>query len=422
MKPLRVLYLIHTLGQGGAQRQLVTLVNALDRELVSPEVAYYFGLDLFRPDLEKSATPVHVLGRRGARDLRVALRLAALVRRARYDLIHAYLDTPGILARIASPGPHAPPVVLSERSVDLGRLARRMVLEHLLQKRAAAIIANAHAVKRHVERTLPAWRGRVHLVPNGVAWSEPSEEMVREAAAFRLRHTRGGRDVLLGAVGRLSDEKNPHLLLDALEILPSDALARLAVVWVGAMRDRALLESVCNRVETLGMSDAVRFVPETRAVRAVYLAIDGLILTSRWEGCPNSVLEALADARPVLSTDVGDAGLFVKTGRTGWLVPEGDAGALASAIAEFLSSSRERLAGMGSAGSELVRREYSAERLVERTMDVYRRVLGGRRASWSRPESRAGSPNGTSRHTALLCSSGCSVPEPVLEPSRPVGL
>jgi glycosyltransferase involved in cell wall biosynthesis len=377
VKPLRVLYLIHTLGQGGAQRQLVTLINALDRGLVSPEVAYYFGLDLLRPDLERSGTPVHVLGRRGARDPRVALRLARLVRRGRYDLIHTYLDTPGILARVVSLGPHSPPVVLSERSVDLGRVRRRMVLERLLERRAAAIIANANAVKRHVEQTLPVWKGRVHLVPNGVAWSKPSEEIVRQAAAFRQRHATEGRDVLLGAVGRLSAEKNPHLLLDALEILPPDALARLAVVWVGAARDRSLLESVRNRVKALGMSDGVQFVPETHTVRAVYLAIDALVLTSKWEGCPNAVLEALADARPVLSTNVGDAGRIVETGATGWLVPEGDVGALASAIASLLGSPRERLIEMGATGASLVRREYSAERLVQRTMDVYRCVLGG---------------------------------------------
>jgi len=146
VRPVRVLYLIDSLGPGGAQRQLVTLVRSLDQTLVAPEVAVYHPLSHFRPELDAAGVPVHLLDGSGGRDPRVITGLARLLARERYDIVHSYLRTPGTLARLAALFSRGTRIVVSERNIDLGHSRGRVVIERLLCRRADAMIANADAI------------------------------------------------------------------------------------------------------------------------------------------------------------------------------------------------------------------------------------------------------------------------------------
>jgi len=304
----------------------------------------------------------------------VLLWLSRLVARGGYDIVHSYLRTPGTLARLAVPSSSTTRVVVSERNVDLGHSRLRLSIERLLSKRADAMITNAEAIAREVTRLVSAWAGRVHVVPNGMDWTEPTEADRAAAGEFRQRHI-GGADRLIAAAGRIELQKAPDLLLDALERLPGDLLARLRVVWVGPRIDAGLAASVESRLSGSALSGRVGFVGETRDMRSVYLGSDAVVMCSRWEGLPNVVLEAMAHGRPVVATDVGDTATLVNGGPGKWLVPSNDPVALAAALGEFVATSSEELAVMGRAGSEFVLDNYSTSKLAERTMKVYQEVL-----------------------------------------------
>ena len=385
MTPLRVLYLIDSLGPGGAQKQLVTLVRSLDRTLVAPEVAVYHPLDHFRPELDDAEVPVHLLRGSGGRDPRVLIGLARLLARERYDIVHSYLRTPGTLARLAAPFSGGTRVVVSERNVGLGHSGVRLALERLLCRRADAMIVNAAAIAHEVERLVPAWSGRVHVVPNGVQWSEPTEAERAAGDEFRARHV-GDADVLLGVIGRVERQKAPDLLMDALELVPDPLLRRLRIVWVGPRIDAELADSVESRLVGSALDGRVEFIGETRDTRGVYLGLDGVLLCSRWEGLPNVVLEALAHGRPVVATDVGDTGKLLPDGSWGWLVPPDDAQSFAEALCRLVATPRDELDAMGRRGAEFVLENYSTSRLAERTVEVYRGVMGQGRAVRQPPE------------------------------------
>lgn len=380
MKPLRVLYLIDSLGPGGAQRQLVTLVLSLDRALVAPEVAVYHPMSRFRPELDAAGVRVHVLEGSGGRDPRVLFALRRLLKRERFDIVHSYLRTPGTLARLAAPSSRGTAVVVSERNVDLAHSRARVAVERFLSSRADAMIVNAHAIAREVERLVPSWSGRTHVVPNGVDWAEPTEAERIAGGEFRARHV-GDADLLLGVVARVEPQKAPDLLMDALELVPEPDIRRLRIVWVGPRIDDGLADTVDARLAGSSFAGRVEFAGATKDTREVYLGIDGLILCSRWEGLPNVVLEALAHARPVVATDVGDTATLVGDGARGWLVPPDDARSLAGALVEFVRTKPAELAAMGRLGAEFVSQNYSTSRLVEGTLDVYREVLGRDRLS-----------------------------------------
>jgi glycosyltransferase involved in cell wall biosynthesis len=249
-----------------------------------------------------------------------------------------------------------------------------MILERPLVGRTQAVIANAKAIRRHVERVLPGLRGRVYVVPNGLDWSPPTPDDVRAAEVVRAAHLKSER-LLLGVGGRIQPQKDPHVLLDALSALPEDTLNQLSIVWVGHGVDTALTASVTERIRLGPLAGRVSLLPPTRHIRSVYLAIDALVLPSRWEGFPNVLLEALADARPAIATDVGDVRSMIEPGVSGWIVPPGDAPALARAIESLVQTPRDRRVQIGDAASAHVREEFSVSNLVEKTMEVYRLVL-----------------------------------------------
>jgi glycosyltransferase involved in cell wall biosynthesis len=374
VKRLRVLYLIDSLGPGGAQRQLVTLVRALDRSLVEPEVAVYHEMDHFRPELVSAGVPVHLLMGVSGRDPMVLLGLSQLITRGGYDIVHSYLRTPGTLARLATLRSRSVRVVVSERNVGLGDSRLRLMLERLLEGRADAMIANAHAISQEVERLVPAWSGRVHVVPNGIEWTEPSADERAAGEEFRKKHA-AGAEVLLGALGRLERQKAPEVLVEALALLPGEAVEKLRVVWVGRRIDDELARRVEARVAGTPLSDRFTLLPATRETRTFYLGVDAVVMPSRWEGMPNVILESLAHGTPVISSDVGDAALLMGESPAGWLVPREDPPALAAAIEKLLGTSDSDLAAMGARGAVHVHREFSAARLAERTMAVYEKVM-----------------------------------------------
>ena len=371
---MKVLHLVDSLASGGAQRQLATLLSALADSGLDLSVAIYHPLYHFRPEVEDSGARLIELRGRGGRDPRVLAGLARLLSRTDYDLVHSWLRTPGILARMAAMVAGGPPVVVSERNTDLGASWWSVPIERVLARRAAAMIANADAVAEHVERLVPAWSGRIDVVHNGVSERAPSEEDADAVAAFRRHHAQE-RGMLLGVVARVQKQKAPLLLLKALAGLEDDLLSRVRVIWVGEEIDTSLAADTRRAANTHRLAGRFEFLPSTRDVSQVYAAIDALVLPSLWEGFPNVVLEAMANGRPVVATDVGDTRKLVRSGVTGWLVPPGDVAALSRALGDLLSSSPRARMQMGEEARRFVVSEYSAARLAERTMEVYRRVL-----------------------------------------------
>ena len=339
-------------------------------------VAVYHPFWHFRPELDHANIPVYLLGNRGAKDPKVVLRLIQLVRKHRFDLIHSLLRTPGLLARGVSILDSKIKVVISERNTSMDHSWFMLQLERLMAGIGDAMIANAEAIRSKVTDLIPRWQGRIHVVPNGIACSDVTEEIICQAEAFRSRYISDNGQKLIGIVASLDPQKDPNLLLDALEMLPDETLSRFRAVWVGGSIDHDLKAHVHRRLESGRLKDTFYFLPPTKQIRVVYHAIDALVLPSRWEGFPNVVLEALAEGKPVVGTDVGDVRKLIVYGKSGWIVPPEDAVKLSAAINEMVGKDKEQLVNMGKYGADYVRKFYSSERLVRETLDVYASVFG----------------------------------------------
>lgn len=373
-EPLRVCHVITGLAQGGAEAMLAKLCETHDRARASFTVVSLqdgplaarireAGVPLFVGDLSPSRLPTP-----GA-----ALRLRAMIRKARPQLLQGWMYHGNVAATLL--GPRAVPVVWNVRQT-LYRLADERPLTRatirasaVLSRRPAAIVYNS-AVSAAQHEGIGFDRSRRQVIPNGfdLARFAPSEG-VRQALRAELGLPEGA--LLVGHVARMHPMKDhATLLAAAARVLAARPEVHLALVGAGVTREAlgpaAVAPALDGRLHLLGARERMELVTP---------AFDLVCLTSAWgEGFPNVLGEALACGVPCVTTDVGDSATVV--GEAGRVVPPRDPGALADAMLELLGDAalRRRLGALGRAG---VVERFAMPAVAERYLDLYHAVAHG---------------------------------------------
>lgn len=218
-------------------------------------------------------------------------------------------------------------------------------------------------------------------------WKEPGRSF-RDELGLRAD------DILVGIVGRLTEVKNHELFLRAARLFKDNyddesAKARVRFIVVG---DGALRKVLEEQAVSLGLAEDVIFTGSRRDLEKVYPALDMVALTSRNEGTPLTLIEAMANARPVISTAVG--GVVDLLGecvpqqptesfavcRRGISVPPEDASAFAAGLAKLVSDATLRRE-TGERGLQFVAGSYSKERLIKDIESLYTDLLKGKSLS-----------------------------------------
>lgn len=368
---VRLLYVAGNFVTGGAERHLLEMWRRIDRERFDVSIAVLKREGAFAPLAEATGLPIRDLGvgRRvyDASGLRGLLRLVSLVREFRPDVIHGYLFGPNLFAALAGRLCGVPVVCVAKRNVDAFESPRQVAVQRLAHRLATHVTAVSREVAASsVALGVPA--ARVTVIENGVDVAR-FDGVTRRDALPGLESVPAGVP-LIGSVGCLAPRKDYGTLLAALARLSGRHDFRCAIAGDGP--DRAALEA---RAAELGVADRVAFLGERSDVDRLLPAFDLFTLSSREEGIPNALLEAMAAARPCVATRVGGNAEVLDDGRTGWLVPAQDPEALAAALAEALERPDEA-ARRGAAARAAMLSERSIEAMVRRHEAFYLRALG----------------------------------------------
>ena len=210
-------------------------------------------------------------------------------------------------------------------------------------------------------------QGQIKVVPLGLDLSVFADHASRRE---RFREELGIDDetVLVGIVGRLTEIKNHRMFLNSIARLKGQTRMRFVVIGDGSLR-----ENLEQQARSLGLQSDVIFTGGRRDPEYFYPALDIVALTSLNEGTPLTLIEAMANARPVVATSVGGVVDLLADGR-GICVPSGDEEAFASALKE-LAADRQLQKDLGARGLEFVERVYRKERLVEDIKRLYGELL-----------------------------------------------
>jgi len=226
-----------------------------------------------------------------------------------------------------------------------------------------ALLENSDFLRPHSQRC--------EVVPLGIPLDWTRDRRPRLARVAEIRRRLGTPLVL--CVGRLVYYKGIQYLVEAMAKLPE---ARLVIIGSGPLKSN--LEA---QIASLGLGGRVSLLPhlEDEELHAYYEACDLFVLpsTERSETYGLVQIEAMASGKPVISTEINTGTTYVNChGVTGLTVPPRDAHALANAMREILHDDDLR-ACLGRRAEERALREFTAERMVDRTLDVYTRLLGG---------------------------------------------
>lgn len=241
----------------------------------------------------------------------------------------------------------------------------RLGLERKVREASFVVAVSRHG-RTSLERRFPRSAGKLVRVPCGLVAARLAEPVVAVPSRPRLV-----------AVGRLDEQKNPMLLVDAAcELRRRGVDFELRLVGDGSLR-----ETLERQIRARSLSGSVQLVgwATGAAVRAELVAARALVLASDDEGLPVAIMEAFAAGRPAIATDVGGVGELVRTGSTGWLVPRRDAVRLAEAMQDALHRDPACLARLADAGRALLG-EHDAGRCAAQLDGLFDRALDERRA------------------------------------------
>jgi glycosyltransferase involved in cell wall biosynthesis len=290
--------------------------------------------------------------------------LAELIARERADVVHSHGYHGDVVAWLATRrGAGA-------RVATVHGYIRRNFKEHAFNvvdrtvlRRFDAVIAVSAPLRAELVSSGIAAK-RVHLVENGLAPAGARVERTEARARLGVPHDAR----VCGWIGRLSPEKGPDLFVEALLATP-DVLG----VLIGDGPERAALE---QRVRDAGAAARIHHAGFRADAAALLPAFDALALTSRTEGTPMVILEAVAAGVPVVAFAVGGVPALLDDS-VAWVVDSGDVAAIARAIEEATSSPAEGALRAERARARLNDR-LSTERWVERTNAVYEEACARR--------------------------------------------
>jgi glycosyltransferase involved in cell wall biosynthesis len=361
-----------TATDGGGENHVADLLKRLpsagvDVALAAPaggdlgELAASLGVDAFDAPIRRAFSVGAVL------TLRRTIQLMGP------DIVHAHGSRAAAFARAADPLSRERVVytVHGIHADHAGSPARQTVflgIERLLRPRTACFVAVCRSDAEKGARLGLLDPLRTTVLHNGIEFPPG----ITVPGGFRAEIGVDGRAPLVLSIGRFHEQKDQMTLLRAWTFAcPAHPDAVLALIGSGAEDGRLRAFAISE-----GIGDRVRFARPRADLAPAYTDADLFVLSSRWEGLPYVVLEAMAYGLPVVSTGVDGIPEAVHDGQTGLLVPALDPQALGDALSRLIASLAER-SRMGEAGRARVRAEFSLDRMVDGIVGVYREVARG---------------------------------------------
>jgi len=294
------------------------------------------------------------------------VQLARLIRQEAVDLVHIHSQEAGVMGRLVAWAAGARSILYTPQVVDIRqrhwhRLYRG--LEWILARLTRVIVSVNQADRDRLLRWgIPA--SKVVTIPNGIDLA-PFDNPV-DPLNVRQRLGLDGSKPLVMQVGRLSEQKDPLTFVEGAAHVVQ-ALPQTQFVLIG---EGPLEAAVAARIRALGLEAQVRLAGWQAEAHRLMAAADIVSLTSRWEGMPFVLLEAMACSKPVVATAVNGCPEIVEAGLTGFLAPPNDPQIWANRVVDLLRDPK-KASQMGQAGRRRVEERFTVQRMLSEIDKLY---------------------------------------------------
>lgn len=387
----RVLHVINSLGvSGGAEQQLVSNLAAFRDSRLEHHVAYLYEYDFETRTADavaaaSSVTPV--MGSDGKRSrLGTIKKLDHVVRDIGPDLIHCSLADAALASRVVGRRrripvveslvniSHDPVRTIDNPAVTRPKLALHRLVDRLTMRSVARFHALTDAVKESWVESVGIDAEKVTVIPRGVDMSRLDATMADGPGKPQLLAELGlplDSEIVL-SVGRQEAQKGQRYLVQAMRSLVEASPSRVLLI---AGRPGNAATTLQELVAELGLEDHVRILGRRTDVPALIAACDVFAFPSLFEGLGVALLEAMACAAPIVTTDAPPMNAVLRSGVDGLTVAPRDIAALASAIGELLHDPG-RARALGASARQRVSDEFALPDTAWRVEQLYLDELG----------------------------------------------
>lgn len=370
--PMKVVYLINSLGAGGAEMHLLSKVKELKRRGHEPIVVALTKKSPGRAkhlhdDFAKAGAPIYYLDLIPLNVFGPWPRLLWILRKAAPDLIHSHLPRADIAAGIAKLFFPRMPWVCTLHAVyhqDNFRGSWVIPLAKYLWREADALIAVSPTVQKWAEGRLKIQAAKIRVIYHGVEKREESGIEEKRFSSLRI-----------GCLSRFEKGKGIEVLIRAMELVRKEfPEAKLIVAGSDPSGYRHYLETLVHRLGLEKNVDITGFCDDPTH----FLEGIGVYSSASFaEGFGLSLIEAMAAGLPVVASNIHPFNQIVENGKTGFLVDTGNHESFAFAILHLLAAP-SKACQMGLLGKLRCDQEFSLKKCMDRTEQVYRAVLANR--------------------------------------------
>lgn len=370
---IRVAFVIESLYRGGTERRLFRLLRGIDKSKFKCVVFCLTSKMPLAEDMEKKGIRIVGVNRRKIYDPISFFRFVVSLYRFHPHILHEFIleESLEVWGRLAGWLLHIPAILSFEGTIN----QRKGKLDFLIDRLFATItdlkMFNSRALYNFVRLHTSLPVSKCCIVPNGMEIpSFPSSERQRYV---RQNFALSQHSKVVGIVANNRPFKDLATFLQAASIISQkESNVKFVIVGEGGNpRDRDYPKDYAHRLKIV---DKVVFCGLVKDVWPIIALFDVGVVSSVTESCPNTLLEYMALAKPVVATAVGGVPEIVVDGKTGLLIPPGDPQALARAVL-WISEHPEEARQMGLQGLRRVRESYSIQEMVRTVENNYLQVL-----------------------------------------------
>lgn len=370
-KKLKLVFVIDTLEGGGAQRFIVNLLKYINKDKFSIDLITVRKKGEF---LKLLAGDIRVIDLKSSKAKYALPKLVWHLGKLKPDLVFSTLTYINELVYYSLKFLHKPPFLVTRcANYESLNLKSESWLTGKLMKAAyngsAAVVSLTCAMREDLIENFSIDEHRITVIPNMV-----DIEDIKKLAAYPVENESVKKieyEPLLISVGSLTEQKGLKILLESFSKIRKTKKSKLLILGKGKQ-----LKELMVIVKDRGLIDDVLFMGFESNPYNYIARADLFILTSFWEGFPNTLIEAMACGTPVISTDCNSGPSEIITpGLNGILVPVGDPEALTASIDKVLADSKFRESLIEN-GYERVRK-YSYEKIVPEYENLFSEIANG---------------------------------------------
>lgn len=356
---MNILFLIDSIGSGGAQKQMVQLAKEFKQRGHNLSFLVYHKEDFYKDYLTTHGIAVFEILESNY-ILRI-LKMRRFIRGGEYNAVLSFLEASSFIATVSGFPLRKWKLVVGERSANPNILkSRKLRFYRWFHVFADYVVANSHANIDIIRSINPFLKNKkCKVIYNLLDVTQLEEVKAKYSGCFVLLVAASHRKL-----------KNLNGLIEGVNKLPEDIKKQLKIRWFGQKDIDSSYREGLAKIEKYGLTNIFEFHDSVPDLRSHFEAADAIGLFSFYEGFPNFVCEGLALGKPVICTPVSDLPLVLKDSENVLFCEPDEASSITTALLSMMNMEEQKRKTMIEANFKVVKRYFDKERIVDEYLEL----------------------------------------------------